>query len=169
MGKQVDTSKLDALGVIRSAKPSNRQSIPIPPDPQPPEPVPEPIPEVSQEPEQPEQPPQGAVMPPVVEPESVKEKEPPREESKRRRGKAQPEMENYETLFIRTAPTTTRSGKAVYIRKEFHDRIMRIVQNIGYNELSLFSYIDNVLEHHFNTYQDDISELYRKRIPDDIF
>lgn len=42
---------------------------------------------------------------------------------------------------------------------------MRIVQNIGYNEVSLFSYIDNVLEHHFNTYQDDITELYRKRRP----
>ncbi|KAB2818387.1 MAG: DUF3408 domain-containing protein, partial [Paludibacter sp.] len=47
--------------------------------------------------------------------------------------------------------------------------IMRIVQNIGYNEVSLFSYIDNVLEHHFNTYQDDITELYRKRRPEDIF
>ena len=71
----------------------------------------------------------------------------------------------YETLFIRNAPSTTRSGKAVYIRKEFHERIMRIVQVIGYNELSLFSYIDNVLEQHFNQYQDDILELYKKRNP----
>lgn len=77
--------------------------------------------------------------------------------------------QDYESLFFKKAPTTTRSGKAVYIRKEFHDRIMRIVQNIGFNEVSLFSYIDNVLEHHFNTYQDDISELYRKRRPEDIF
>ena len=99
--------------------------------------------------------------------ETVKEKEPPREESRRRKPKT--EQQDYKTLFIRTAPTTTRSGKAVYIRKEFHDRIMRIVQNIGLNEVSLFSYIDNVLEHHFTTYQDDISELYRNSIPEDIF
>lgn len=78
-------------------------------------------------------------------------------------------IQDYESLFFNKAETTTRNGKAVYIRKEFHDRIMRIVQNIGFNEVSLFSYIDNVLEHHFNTYQDDISELYRKRRPEDIF
>ena len=75
------------------------------------------------------------------------------------------EPEEYERLFIRDAPSTTRSGKAVYIRKEFHERIMRIVQVIGYNELSLFSYIDNVLEQHFNQYQDNILELYKKRNP----
>ena len=75
------------------------------------------------------------------------------------------EPEEYERLFIRDASSTTRSGKAVYIRKEFHERIMRIVQVIGYNELSLFSYIDNVLEQHFNQYQDDILELYKKRNP----
>ena len=75
----------------------------------------------------------------------------------------------YETLFLKRSNTTTRSGKTVYIRKEFHERIIRIVQNIGNNELSLFSYIDNVLEHHFNTYQEEISELYRNRRPDDIF
>jgi len=86
----------------------------------------------------------------------------PREESRRRKSRGQ----DYESLFIRNIPITTRSGKTVYIRKEFHDRIMRIVQVISFNEVSLFSYIDNVLEHHFNTYQDEISELYKKRTPD---
>lgn len=98
-------------------------------------------------------------------PEQPKEKE----VSKQHIGNAQSEQKSYESLFIRTAPTTARSGKTVYIRKEFHDRIVRIVHTIGNNELSLFSYIDNVLEHHFNTYQNDITELYRKRRPDDIF
>lgn len=98
-------------------------------------------------------------------PEQSKEIEVP----KQRIGNVQSEQKSYELLFIRTAPTTARSGKTVYIRKEFHDRIMRIAQTIGNNELSLFSYIDNVLEHHFNTYQGDITELYRKRRPDDIF
>ncbi len=40
---------------------------------------------------------------------------------------------------------------------------MKIVRVIGGNEISLFSYLDNVLEHHFNTWQDDIEELYNKR------
>lgn len=82
-----------------------------------------------------------------------------KDEGRRRRGKGQ----DYESLFIRNAPSNTRSGKTVYIRKEFHERITRIVQVIGQNELSLYSYLDNVLEHHFTTYQEDIVELYRKR------
>lgn len=158
MAKRVDTTGLDADFVINQAKPGNREKDLKPYDPS--------ASASTSEPEPAEKTPQEENLPPVAEPETVKGKETPREENKRRR-KAQPE--DYETLFIRTAPSTTRSGKAVYIRKEFHDRIMRIVQNIGFNEVSLFSYIDNVLEHHFNTYQDDITELYRKRRPEDIF
>ena len=85
-----------------------------------------------------------------------------KDEGRRRKIRGQ----DYESLFIRDAAASTRNGKTVYIRKVFHDRIMRIVQVIGYNELSLFSYLDNVLEHHFNTYQEDIAELYKKRNPD---
>ncbi|NDV97539.1 DUF3408 domain-containing protein [Dysgonomonas sp. 521] len=158
MAKRVDTTGIDAEFVINQAKPSNREKDLKPYDPSASASMPEP--------ETVEETPQEEIRPPAMTPETVKEKEIPREENKRRR---KPQPEDYEALFIRTAPTTTRSGKAVYIRKEFHDRIMRIVQNIGYNEVSLFSYIDNVLEHHFNTYQDDITELYRKRRPEDIF
>lgn len=158
MAKRVDTTGFDAEFVINQAKPSNREKDLKPYDPSASASTPEP--------ETVEETPQEKIIPPVAELETVKEKEASREDNKRRR---KPQPEDYEALFIRTAPTTTRSGKAVYIRKEFHDRIMRIVQNIGFNEVSLFSYIDNVLEHHFNTYQDDITELYRKRRPEDIF
>ena len=158
MAKRVDTEGINPDLVINSAKPSYREKELKPYDPSASASTPEP--------ETVEETPQEEIIPPVAEPGAVKEKEVPREENKRRR---KPQPEDYEALFIRTAPTTTRSGKAVYIRKEFHDRIMRIVQNIGFNEVSLFSYIDNVLEHHFNTYQDDITELYRKRRPEDIF
>ena len=84
------------------------------------------------------------------------------------RGGTPPKRERpgYERLFIRNAPSNTRSGKTVYIRKEFHERITRIVQVIGKNELSLYSYLDNVLEQHFATYQEEISELYKKRNSD---
>lgn len=88
----------------------------------------------------------------------------PREDARRRKGRGQ----DYETLFIRNVSSNTRSGKTVYIRKEFHERITRIVQVIGKNEVSLYSYLDNVLEHHFAAYQEEISELYKKR-NDDIF
>jgi hypothetical protein len=82
-----------------------------------------------------------------------------KEENRRRKGKTQ----DYESLFIRTANgITAREGKTVYIRKQYHDRILKIVQVIGGNELSLFSYLDNVLEHHFSTFQEEITTLYNR-------
>lgn len=78
-------------------------------------------------------------------------------------------LDLYESLFMKPAGIATRSGKGVYIRPEYHKRIMQITHTIGEGQITLFDYIDNVLEHHFNTFQDDISELYRKRRPEDIF
>ncbi len=40
------------------------------------------------------------------------------------------------------------------------------MQVIGRNEISLYSYLDNVLSHHFDTFQDDISTLYKQRDTD---
>ncbi len=84
--------------------------------------------------------------------------ETPREESKRKRSKTP----DYKELFVQEVGITARTGKSVYIRKEHHEKIMKIVQVIGKNEVSLFSYIDNVLSHHLSVYQDDITELYDK-------
>ena len=89
-----------------------------------------------------------------------KNADPLKDENRRRKGKTQ----DYESLFIRTANgITAREGKTVYIRKQYHDRILKIVQVIGGNELSLFSYLDNVLEHHFATFQDEITTLYNRK------
>jgi hypothetical protein len=75
----------------------------------------------------------------------------------------------YESLFIRGSNITARLGKTVYIRKEFHDRIQKIVRIIGADEVSLFSYIDNLIAYHFEMFQDDITELYRQRNSNSIF
>ena len=71
--------------------------------------------------------------------------------------------EQYESKFIKNSKVTARLGKTVYIRKEFHDRIVKIIQVIGGNEVSLFSYIDNVLMDHFTTHQSEITEAYENR------
>jgi hypothetical protein len=150
MAKRVDTTGLDADFVINQAKPSNREKELKPYDPSASEPVteqmPEPLPEA------------------VAEPEPVKEKETVREEPKRRRGKAQAEQQDYMSLFLHEATITARSGKTVYICPEHHDRIANILHVIAKKEVSLFSYIYNVLEHHFNNFQDEITELYDNNI-----
>jgi len=97
---------------------------------------------------------QEVETPAMINPESLKEEIP------RRRGKPQ----DYESLFIREAGgITAREGKTVYIRKQYHDRILKIVRVIGGNDLSLFSYLDNVLEHHFALFQQEITTLYNKK------
>ena len=73
---------------------------------------------------------------------------------------------NYGAFFFKEAEVKTRNGKVVYIRKEYHDRILKIIRVIGQNELSLFSYLDNVLEHHFAMFQEDITKLYKKKNTD---
>lgn len=70
---------------------------------------------------------------------------------------------DYETLFLKNSEETARYGKTIYIRKEFHERVQRIVQVLGDNEISLYSYIDNVLLHHFDTFQNEIREGYEKK------
>ena len=75
-------------------------------------------------------------------------------------------VEQYEACFFQKVEIKSRSGKTVYIRKEFHERIMKIVQVIGENDYTLFDYLNNVLEHHFDTYQNEITELYRKKNTD---
>lgn len=78
-----------------------------------------------------------------------------------------PEVPDYKKQFLVNAGIATRNGKLVSIRKEYHNRISKIVQVIGENEVSIFSYIDNVLKHHFETFQDEISEQYKKNNNDD--
>lgn len=73
----------------------------------------------------------------------------------------------YERRFLVKADIPTRSGKLVGIRKKYHDRISKIVRVTAENEVTIFSYVDNVLKHHFETFQDEISELYKQRFDDD--
>jgi hypothetical protein len=136
MDKKKEQEKLDASFIISQAKSRNRPLSPYSP---------------SSEGEK-----EGQTE---VKPGSSKM---PRDEPRRRKNKGM----DYESLFFKEAEVKTRSGKVVYIRKEFHDRILKIVRVIGENELSLFSYLDNVLQHHFMMFQDDITELYREKNTD---
>lgn len=83
-----------------------------------------------------------------------------KEEPRRRKPKEKEKEEDYQQLFLKEAEISARFGKTVYVRKEYHERIQRIVRVISNDEVSLFSYIDNVLAHHFAPFQDDITELY---------
>lgn len=71
---------------------------------------------------------------------------------------------DYEESFMRESGMTARKGKQVCIRSNYHDRIMKLIQVIGKNEVTIASYIDNVLASHFEDYQEDIAESFGKHI-----
>lgn len=81
------------------------------------------------------------------------------ERSKSRTGKKM----DYEELFLVNRFPPGRSGKVVYIRSEYHERLLRIVQLTREDKITLYSYIDNILENHFREYGDEITEYFNKR------
>lgn len=99
--------------------------------------------------------PQAVTTVPPLKPETEKGEPVPRKKGNK---------PDYEGLFVREASVTARKGKQVYIRQDYHDRILKIIQVIGKNEVSIASYLDNVLTLHFETYQDEITESYNKHL-----
>ncbi len=74
--------------------------------------------------------------------------------------------EDYLEIFIKGAETAARSGKMAYVRREYHDRIMRITRVIGKDKLTLSGYLDHVLTQHFLQCGDVIKRLYDKNYED---
>ncbi len=67
---------------------------------------------------------------------------------------------NYEEIFLVNRFPSGRSGKVVYIRPEYHERLLRIVQLTREDKTTLYSYIDNILEQHFKEYGDEITAYF---------
>ncbi|MFC7345437.1 DUF3408 domain-containing protein [Chryseobacterium zhengzhouense] len=67
---------------------------------------------------------------------------------------------NYEETFLTNRFPSGRNGKVVYIRPEYHERLLRIVQLSREERTTLYSYIDNILEQHFLEYGNEITEYF---------
>lgn len=65
--------------------------------------------------------------------------------------------ENYGTQFLISHSMKKRGDKTIYIRKEYHERLSRIIQVIGKDEIPLYAYLDNILEHHFELFEEAIT------------
>lgn len=69
----------------------------------------------------------------------------------------------YEQTFLVNNFPSGRTGKVVYIRSEFHERLLRIVQLTRADKVTLYSYIDNILEYHFREFGEDITAYFNDR------
>ncbi|UKI25962.1 MAG: DUF3408 domain-containing protein [Bacteroidales bacterium] len=72
--------------------------------------------------------------------------------------------QDYDTVFMCGSNVTARLGKQVYIRKEYHDRIQKMLHVIGGNEVTIAAFLDNVLTHHFTLFQDEIAESFKRHM-----
>ncbi|MFH6961701.1 DUF3408 domain-containing protein [Flavobacterium plurextorum] len=68
----------------------------------------------------------------------------------------------YEELFLVNRFPSGRNGKVVYIRPEYHERLLRIVQLTKEERTTLYSYIDNILEQHFKEFGNDITQYFNE-------
>jgi hypothetical protein len=100
----------------------------------------------------------------VLTPKNNQEHEAPKETKSREkmRNSISKKVDYEETFLVNRFPSG-RNGKVVYIRTEYHERLLRIVQLTREEKTTLYSYIDNILEHHFKEFGDDITNYFNER------
>ena len=72
--------------------------------------------------------------------------------------------ESYDAAFLKRNEIKTR--QCVYISREIHKRVSRIVSVLAKHELTVGGYIDLILERHLEENQEEINVLLRKEIDD---
>lgn len=70
---------------------------------------------------------------------------------------------DYESTFLRKTDSNARDGKTVYIKPEFHEKLTRIIQVIGEDKISIYAYLNNLLEYHFQEFGEQITRSYNEK------
>ncbi len=65
---------------------------------------------------------------------------------------------DYETVFLKKRESSTR--RQTYISSALYDKISRYLTVIS--KISITSYLDNIVSHHLEQYQDDINRLWEE-------
>ncbi len=70
----------------------------------------------------------------------------------------------YYDRFVKPIPNSkARQGTLVYISKEHHTLINKIIRIIGDDKNTIFGYLDNVLAEHFDKHLKEIDALYKSK------
>ena len=80
------------------------------------------------------------------------------------REKAQRESGRRKRQDLRRNEIKTR--QCVYISRDVHGKILRIVNDIAGGEISVGGYVDTVLRQHLEQHKERINELYKKQRED---
>lgn len=67
---------------------------------------------------------------------------------------------DYETLFLVRNEIRTRQG--LYIRRDNYETLQTLVRSIRSERLSVSGLVDNIIQHHIETYEDEINRIYEE-------
>ena len=100
---------------------------------------------------------------PVAPPTINKKQDVPKENKPREKARnSSSKKADYEETFLVNRFPSGRNGKVGNIVPVLHERLLRIVQLTREERTTLYSYIDNILEHHFREYGDDITDYFNE-------
>lgn len=107
----------------------------------------------------------GSVQPQAAETASDRkaaEVQPAAAETPKEGGRRKRQNVDYTATFLKRNEIKTR--QCVYISREIHNQISRIVNVISDKEITVGGYIDTVLACHLEQHKDEIKELYKKQL-----
>lgn len=88
-----------------------------------------------------------------------------KEETKAKEKKPKKEVltTTYQELFLINEFPSSRAGKVVYIRPEYHEVLLRITQLAKEEKTTLYSYLDNILKQHLQQYKSEITQYFNDK------
>lgn len=92
---------------------------------------------------------------------SVEEKE--ETKVKEKKPKKEVATTTYQELFLINEFPSSRAGKVVYIRPEYHEVLLRITQLAKEEKTTLYSYLDNILKQHLQQYNSEITQYFNDK------
>lgn len=98
-------------------------------------------------------------------PEEEKPIEQPEKEKPAKKERSRPKgysPVDYEEIFLKDVKSTARHGKSVYIDPDHHKKLSRIVQVIGDDNITIYAYLYNLLDHHFGEFGEQITTSFNK-------
>ncbi|MGN2372056.1 DUF3408 domain-containing protein [Sphingobacterium spiritivorum] len=71
--------------------------------------------------------------------------------------------EDYCGQFFKIPTTTASKGKSVYVRQEHHETLNRLTNIMEIDKLTIYAYLDNIIEYHFQEFGELIKEIYNDK------
>ena len=71
--------------------------------------------------------------------------------------------EDYYGQFFKIPNSTASRGKSVYVRQEHHETFNRLTNIMGIDKLTIYAYLDNIIEYHFQEFGELIREIYNEK------